>query len=83
MPSMPDAPLTHREFREFQTRLFVHLDRKFAGMDDQFGAMQSQMNGRFDEVYGHLDGIVSRLDQLETEYQMILVGLRRVEESRG
>ena len=79
MPSMPDAPLTHREFREFQTRLFGHLDGQSARIDEQFGAM----NVRFDDVYGHLDGIVSRLDRLETEYQMILVGLRRVEESRG
>ena len=63
MPSVPDAPLTQSEFHEFQTRLFVHLDRKFAGMDEQFGAIQSKMKGRFDEL--------------------ILVGLRRVEESRG
>jgi predicted nuclease with TOPRIM domain len=33
-----------------------------------------------DEMHGLFDALIQRLDRLETEYHMIVVGLKRVEE---
>jgi len=43
-------------------------------------ALETRMDARFNDLAGHLDAIYERLDRLETEYQMIVVGLKRVEE---
>ena len=41
------------------------------------------MNARFDDVNGRFDGIYKRFDRLETEYQMLVAGIKRVEERLG
>jgi hypothetical protein len=40
---------------------------------------EQRIGARFDEVNGHFDKIYQRLDRLESEYHMIVVGLKRVE----
>jgi len=44
------------------------------------GELRDEMSGRFDDVDGHFNAIYKRFDRLETEYQMLVAGLRRVEE---
>lgn len=41
---------------------------------------EQRIGTRFDDLSGHFDKTYQRLDRLESEYQMILVGLKRVEE---
>ena len=41
-----------------------------------------EVRGRFDEVFGHFDAIYHRFDKLETEYHMLVVGVKRIEERR-
>jgi chromosome segregation ATPase len=43
--------------------------------------ISEEMDRRFVEVDGRFDAIQSRLDRLETEYQMIVAGLKRIEEA--
>jgi hypothetical protein len=43
------------------------------------GESGQRMGARFDEVNGHFDQVYQRLDRLQSKYQMIVVGLKRVE----
>lgn len=47
---------------------------------DAVTGLEGRINARFDEVNGHFDAIYQRLDRLETECQMIVVGMKRIEE---
>jgi chromosome segregation ATPase len=49
------------------------VERLTAVMDRRFGEFRTEMNGRF-------DAIEKRLEHLEIEYQMIVAGLKRIEE---
>jgi chromosome segregation ATPase len=49
------------------------VDRLTAEMDRRFGDFRTEMNGRF-------DAIEKQLEHLEIEYQMIVAGLKRIEE---
>ena len=53
-----------------ESRLF---DKVRGEMSRQLDELRLEMNGRFDAIEG-------RLERLETEYHMIVVGLRRIEE---
>jgi len=44
------------------------------------GDLRDEMNARFTSLDGDFDAIYQRFDKLETEYQMLLAGLKRVEE---
>jgi len=49
------------------------VERLTAEMDRRFEGIRTEMNGRF-------DAIEKRLEHLEIEYQMIVAGLKRIEE---
>ncbi|MCG6923971.1 MAG: hypothetical protein LJF30_01410 [Acidobacteria bacterium] len=49
------------------------VERLTAEMDRRFDAVGTEMNGRF-------DALEVRLERLETEYQMIVSALKRIEE---
>jgi len=49
------------------------VERLTAEMDRRFDDARREMNGRF-------DAIEKRLERLETEYQMIVSGLKKIEE---
>jgi len=46
-----------------------------------YGRLHADISALRLEVNGRFDAIEVRLDRLETEYQMIVAGLRRVEEA--
>ncbi len=50
------------------------VERLTTRIDQRFGEFRLEVNGRFDAVD-------ARLERLETEYQMIVAALRRIEES--
>lgn len=68
---MSDSPDILAALGRFETNLYARLEAKFDSKIDEF---RLEMNGRF-------DAIEVRLDRLEQEYQMIVAGLRRVEET--
>jgi chromosome segregation ATPase len=49
------------------------VERLTSEMDRRFDGLRTEMNGRF-------DAIEKRLERLEIEYQMIVAGLKRIEE---
>ncbi len=44
------------------------------------GDLETRLDTRFAEANGHFDTIYKRFDRLETEYHMIVAGLKRVED---
>lgn len=54
-----------------------HREVVLPDMQRLVGDLRDEMNARFT---AHLDAIYQRFDRLETEYQMLLAGLKRVEE---
>ena len=68
-------PLLAKFHREV---LLPDIDRV---VGQRIGELRQEMNARFREVDGHFDAIYKRFDRLETEYQMLLAGLKRVEAS--
>jgi hypothetical protein len=44
------------------------------------GEPRGEMRAGFAEVDGHFDDVYKRFDRLETEYQVIVAGLKRLEE---
>ena len=63
MPSMPDVPVTQREFEEFQTRLFAHLTRA----DARFEARE---NGQRDLVAA-VHRLEERLSRIERRLDVL------------
>jgi len=43
-------------------------------------AAEGRINARFNDMAGHLDAIYHQLERLESEYQMMVAGLKRLEE---
>jgi predicted nucleic acid-binding Zn-ribbon protein len=76
---MDDQPVTVGTLSRFQQQLFLQLE----GIESRLTARIDTVNARVDDVYGHVDGLYHRLDRLEAEYQMVVLGLRRVEERLG
>ena len=62
----PDPVL--KALSQLETRLLDRLDARLA---EQIGALRLDMNGHFDHVH-------RRLDRLETEYEMVKVGIARL-----
>ena len=52
---------------------FDSLEMQVAGVGVEVGELRAEMYGQFDAVY-------QRFDRLETEYQMLVAGVRRIEE---
>ena len=68
-----DAALTRGEFREFQTRLFAHLDARFDRVDARF----DEVDVRCRDVCAQLESLAGNYERLRTEYHLIVEGLRR------
>jgi predicted nucleic acid-binding Zn-ribbon protein len=68
---MSSNPEILEALRRLESNLYSRLETKF---DNKFDEFRLEMNGRF-------DAIEVRLDRLEQEYQMIVAGLRRVEDT--
>jgi predicted nucleic acid-binding Zn-ribbon protein len=54
-----------------------HAEIVLPDMQRLIGDLRVEMNAKLD---AHLDAIYQRFDRLETEYHMIVAGLKRVEE---
>jgi len=69
---MADEPLTLAALAKFNREVlapqFQRIEERFDGVD-----------ARFNQVLGHFDAIYQRFDRLETEYQMLVAGLRRLD----
>jgi predicted nucleic acid-binding Zn-ribbon protein len=68
---MSDAPLTLAVLAKFHQDVFLPDVQRIVG--EAVASLELRMDAKFDAVY-------QRFDRLETEYQMIVAGLRRVEE---
>jgi len=68
---MSTSPDILEALRRLETNLYTRLETKIDSKIDDF---RLEINGRF-------DAIEVRLERLEQEYQMIVVGLNRVEET--
>lgn len=54
--------------------------RRFDSVDKQLLALDTKVEGLRAEMHGQFDAVYQRLDRLETEYHMLVVGIRRIEE---
>lgn len=68
---MSDAPLTLAVLAKFHQDVFLPDVQRIIG--EAVDSLERRIDAKFDAVY-------QRFDRLETEYQMIVAGLRRVEE---
>ena len=68
---MPDESVT------FSTLVRYHREILAPDFERMLGGLEERIDRRFQ---GHLDEIDQRFDRLETEYQMLLSGVRRLEE---
>jgi len=59
-----------------------HREVMLPDMQRMVDAAEARLNARFDDVNGHFDAVYQRFDRLETEYHMLVAGLKRVEERR-
>jgi hypothetical protein len=73
MSPMSDQPLTLAVLAQF------HRDVILPDVERVVGALELRMDARFSAVDGHFDAIYHRFDRLETEYQMLVAGLRQVD----
>lgn len=72
---MGDEPVTYSTLIRFhQEVLLPDLERTISGAVD---GVETRLR---DEMQTGFDALARRLDRLETEYQMLVAGLRRVEE---
>jgi chromosome segregation ATPase len=58
---------------------FDRVARRFDEVDTRIAALHSEVEGLRSEMYGQFDAVYQRLDRLETEYQMFVAGIRRIE----
>jgi predicted nucleic acid-binding Zn-ribbon protein len=68
---MSDAPLTLAVLAKFHQDVFLPDVQRIVG--EAVGSLERRIDAKFDSVY-------QRFDRLETEYQMLVAGVRRVEE---
>jgi predicted nucleic acid-binding Zn-ribbon protein len=57
-----------------------HREVVLPDMQRLTGELRTGMNERFSDLDGHFDAIYQRFDRAETEYHMLVAGLKRVEE---
>ena len=69
-------PDTEQLVLRSEARLRVETQRLGESLRAQIGELQRDIDGHFDALY-------HRLDRLETEYHMLVEGLRRVEQAIG
>jgi predicted nucleic acid-binding Zn-ribbon protein len=68
---MPDDPITLATLTQFHREVLLPDMQRLVGESEQ--RLQLRMDAQFDAVY-------QRFDRLETEYQMVVAGLKRLEE---
>ncbi len=68
---MPDDPITLATLTQFHREVLLPDMQRLMAESEQ--RTQLRMDTQFDAVY-------QRFDRLETEYQMVLAGLKRLEE---
>ncbi len=68
---MPDDPITLATLTQFHREVYFPDMQRLVAETEQ--RIQLRMDAQFDAVY-------QRFDRLETEYQMVLAGLKRLEE---
>ena len=72
---MGDEPVTYSTLIRFHREVLLpDVERTIAG------AVEGVEKRLRDEMQTGFDALAQRLDRLETEYQMLVAGLRRVEE---
>jgi chromosome segregation ATPase len=75
MSPMSDQPITLAMLAQF------HRDVLLPDMHRVFEVQFERLvKPRFDEIDGHFDAIYHKLDKLETEYESLKAGVKRVEE---
>jgi hypothetical protein len=71
---MPDDPITLATLTQFHREVLLPDVQRIVAESE------SRLERRMD---AHLDAIYQRFDRLETEYHMVVTGLKRVEERLG
>ena len=59
---------------------FLEVARRFDSVDVQIAGTNTNVDELRAEMYGQFDAVYQRLDRLETEYHMLVAGIRRIEE---
>jgi chromosome segregation ATPase len=72
---MGDEPITYSTLIRFHREVLLPDVERIIG-----GAIEGVETRLRDEMQTGFDTLAQRLDRLETEYQMLVAGLRRVEE---
>ncbi len=75
---MPDDPITLATLTQFHREVMLPDVQRIVG--EAVGELRREFGARFDEVNRHFDSVYQRFERLETEYHMLVVGLKRVEE---
>jgi predicted nucleic acid-binding Zn-ribbon protein len=75
MNPMSDQPITLAVLAQFHRDVVVpDMHRTFENLFERL------VRPRFDEIDGRFDAVFHKLDKLETEYEALKAGLRRVED---
>jgi len=74
MSPMSDQPLTLAVLAQFHREIILPDVRRIV-----HEAVSDAVSASERRLHGHIDGILHKLDKLETEYESLKVGLRRVE----
>jgi len=72
---MPDDPITLATLTLFHREVLLPDVQRI--VDHAVGGLRDEMHARFADVEGHFDAIYQRFDRLETEYHMLVAGLKR------
>jgi hypothetical protein len=78
---MPDDPVTLATLTQFHREVVLPDIERI--VDKRIGDLDHRLEVRFDDINRHFDAIYQRFEKLETEYHMLVAGLKRVEERLG
>jgi hypothetical protein len=78
MSPVAEEPLTLAALAKFHREIILPDIQRV--VDASANGLRAEVNARFDDVFGHFDSIYQRFDRLETEYHMLVLGLKRCEE---
>lgn len=72
---MVDQPLTFTTLVKFHQEILMPEVRQLVREE-----MSRDVGGLREEMHGAFDGLAQRFDRLETEYHMLVAGVKRIEE---
>jgi predicted nucleic acid-binding Zn-ribbon protein len=75
---MPDDPITLATLTQFHREVLLPDMQRI--VDGSVQRVEARLR---DEMHAGFDAVYQRLDRLETEYHMLVAGLKRVEERLG